>query len=149
MTESKFLTDSVLGITREVDIAIEGEVDGDPIVISVEIIERSRRASVNWVQQMIRKHLYLSTNLLLLASKSGFSQPATIAVEREGGHVQALTPEVIQVNGEAVVKNLYVDPQSRPPSYPTPPRTAGIHLVPATGSRARIVMSGFSETAAP
>ena len=81
MTESKFLTDSVLGITREVDIAIEGEVDGDPIVISVEIIERSRRASVNWVQQMIRKHLYLSTNLLLLASKSGFSQPATIAVE--------------------------------------------------------------------
>ncbi|MBE8523530.1 hypothetical protein ILP97_39605 [Amycolatopsis sp. H6(2020)] len=109
VTESKLLTDSVLGITREVDIVIEGEVDGEPIVISVEVIEHGRRASVNWVQQMIRKHLYLPTNRLLLVSKSGFSQPAMIAVEREGGRVQALTPEVIQVDGQAVVKSLYVD----------------------------------------
>jgi len=31
------------------------------------------------------------------------------AIEREAGRVQALTPEVIEIDGEAVVKHLFVD----------------------------------------
>jgi hypothetical protein len=46
VTESKLLMDAVLGVEREVDIVIEGELDGEPIVISMEVIERNRPASL-------------------------------------------------------------------------------------------------------
>jgi hypothetical protein len=109
VTESKMLRDSFLDIDREVDIVIEGAFDGEPMVISVEVIEHRRAATLPWVEQMLRKHRNLPTNRLLLVSKSGFSSNALVAIEREAGRVQALTPEVIEVNGEAVVKHLFAD----------------------------------------
>jgi hypothetical protein len=109
VTESKMLRDSVLDIDREVDIVIAGKFDGEPMVISVEVIEHRRAATLPWVEQMLRKHRDLPTNRLLLVSKSGFSGNALAAIEREAGRVQALTPEVVEVNGEAVVKHLFVD----------------------------------------
>lgn len=109
VTESKMLRDAVLEIEREVDIVIEGEFDGEPMVVSTEVIEHGRVATLPWVEQMLRKHRDLPTNRLLLVSKSGFSGNALAAVEREAGRVQALTPEVIEVNGEVVVKHLFVD----------------------------------------
>lgn len=109
VTESKMLHDAVLDIEREVDIVIEGEFDGEPVVISVEVIEHSRVATLPWVEQMLRKHASLPTNRLLLVSKSGFSGNALAAIDREAGRVQALTPKVIELNGEAVVKHLFVD----------------------------------------
>jgi hypothetical protein len=108
VTESKMLRDAVLG-EREVDIVIEGEFDGEPMVISVEVIEHGRVATLPWVEQMLRKHRDLPTNRLLLVSKSGFSHKALTVIEREAGRVQALTPRVIEVNGEVVVKRLFVD----------------------------------------
>ena len=74
ITESKELRDDRLGIDREVDIVIEGELDGEPMVISVEVVEHGRPATLPWVEQMLRKHRNLPTNRLLLVSKSGFSQ---------------------------------------------------------------------------
>jgi hypothetical protein len=109
ITESKELRDAVLGIDREVDIVIEGELDGEPMVISVEVIEHGRPATLPWVEQILRKHRNLPTNRLLLVSKSGFSPKAVAAVEHEAGRVQALTPEVIEVDGEVKVKSLFVD----------------------------------------
>jgi hypothetical protein len=108
VTESKFLRDAVLGNEREVDIVIEGNLDGEPIVISIEVREQQRPATLNWVQEMIQKHRNLPTNLLLLVSRSGFSRAALSAIDREA-NVQALIPEVIEVDGEAVVRRFYVD----------------------------------------
>jgi hypothetical protein len=109
VTESRFLRDAVLDVEREVDIVIEGELDGEPMIISIEVIERSRPATLPWVQEMIQKHRDLPTNRLLLVSQSGFSQSAQAAVDRQAGRVQAVTPEVIEVDGQAVVKRLYLD----------------------------------------
>lgn len=109
ITESKMLRDAVLDIEREVDIVIEGKCDGEPMVISVEVIEHGRVATLPWVEQILRKHRDLPTNRLLLVSKSGFSGNAQAAIQREAGRVQALTPEVIEINGEAVVKHLFFD----------------------------------------
>ena len=71
ITESKFLRDAVLRIDREVDLVIEGEFDGEPVVVSIEVNERGRRAGLPWVQEMIRKHRNLPTNRLILLSKAG------------------------------------------------------------------------------
>jgi hypothetical protein len=109
VTESKMLRDAVLDIEREIDIVIEGEFDGEPMAISVEVVEHGRVATLPWVEQTLRKHRDLPTNRLLLVSKSGFSGKALSAIEREAGRVQALTPEVIEVDGEEVVKHLFVD----------------------------------------
>ncbi|MFJ7213507.1 hypothetical protein [Amycolatopsis sp. NPDC098790] len=109
VTESKFLVDKVLGIEREVDVVIEGELDGEPIVICIEVIERSRPADVTWVQGMLQKHLNLPTNRLLLVSKAGFSRSAITAVDRAGDRVQALTPKLVEADGEAAITNFYMD----------------------------------------
>jgi hypothetical protein len=109
ITESKFLRDAVTGIEREVDVVIEGEFDGEPMVISAEVIEHKRPATLTWVEQMLRKHRDLATNRLLLVSKSGFSANALALIETEAGRVEALSPELVEVDGSAVVKRLYVD----------------------------------------
>ncbi len=109
VTESKLLVDKVLGIEREVDVVIEGDLDGEPIVISIEVIERGRPADVTWVQGLLQKHLNLPTNRLLLVSKSGFSRSATVAVDRAGDRVQALTPKLVETDGEAVITTFYMD----------------------------------------
>jgi hypothetical protein len=44
VTESKMLRDAVLDIECELDIVIEGKFDGEPMVISVEVIELVRRS---------------------------------------------------------------------------------------------------------
>jgi hypothetical protein len=51
VTESKFLHDPVVG-EREVDIVVEAEADGDPVVISLEVNQKGRPASVEWVEQI-------------------------------------------------------------------------------------------------
>jgi hypothetical protein len=102
--ESKFLRDAVLGIEREADIVVEGEFDGEPMVISIEVIERGRPAALSGMQEMIAKHRGLPTNRLVLVSKSGFTRNALAAVGREAGRVQALRPELIMVDGQPVVK---------------------------------------------
>jgi hypothetical protein len=64
VTESKMLRDAVLDMNREVDIVIEGEFEGEPVVISVEVVEHGRVATLPWVEQMLRKHRDLLTNRL-------------------------------------------------------------------------------------
>ncbi len=54
VTESKLLRNRVTGYEREVDVVIEGRLDGEPITISVEVIEHNRPASVEWVERMLK-----------------------------------------------------------------------------------------------
>jgi hypothetical protein len=109
VTESKLLRDAVLGIEREVDIVVEGKFDGEPVIISLEVIEHTRPATLTWVEQIISKHRNLPTNRLLLVSKSGFTPNALAAVDREAGRVQALKPELITNDGQPVVKQLFIE----------------------------------------
>jgi hypothetical protein len=134
VTESKFLRDVVLGIEREVDIVVEGEFDGEPVVVSLEVIEHSRPASLTWVEQMIGKHRNLPTNRLLLVSKSGFTRNALAAVDREAGRVQALRPELITRDGQPVVKSLFADAIKYAPT--------GCNLHVRFGGDERIVVRG-------
>jgi hypothetical protein len=115
VTESRFFYDPVLG-PREVDIVVEAAVDGDQIIISLEVNERGRRASVEWVEQQIEKHRRLPTNKLVLVSKAGFSRRALTRVGLEEGKVEALQPEIIAVDGEPVVKRLFVDSMKYEPT---------------------------------
>lgn len=109
ISESKFLFDTQLKLNREVDVVIEGDFDGEPVVTSIEVVERSRPAGLPWVQEMIAKHRYLPTNRLVLVSKSGFTKTAIAAVDAEGGKVQAVTPEIVMVEGKPAIRSIWSD----------------------------------------
>lgn len=64
------------GAKREVDIVIETVVARQPIMIGIECVDKNRRATVEWVEQMHGKHSRLPTNQLVLASRRGFARPA-------------------------------------------------------------------------
>ncbi len=108
VTESKMLRDA-RGIDREVDVVVEGDFDGDRVVTSMEVIEHARPASITWVEQQIAKHRYLPTTRLVLVSKSGFSGRALTTVAAEGGWVEAVRPEAVEVDGELVLDKLFID----------------------------------------
>ena len=74
--ESRELLDRVTGTLREVDIVIESAVGDYPVFISVECCDRSRPATVEWVEQQHGKHANLPTNKLILVSRSGFTRSA-------------------------------------------------------------------------
>ncbi len=95
VTESKELFDPQLNTTREVDVVVEGDFDGEPVVTSIEVMQHGRPASLPWVEQQIGKHQHLPTNLLVLVSKSGFSQNALARVAAEGGWVQTMSPRPV------------------------------------------------------
>lgn len=76
VTESKMLKDLVTGREREVDVCIETEVTSHPLVVSIECTDRTRVASVKWVEEMKAKHEHLATNALVLISRKGFSAEA-------------------------------------------------------------------------
>ncbi|GIF48190.1 hypothetical protein Afe04nite_27290 [Asanoa ferruginea] len=118
VSESKLMCDPDLG-EREVDIVVEAEADGDAIVISYEVNQRSRRASVDWVEQQIDKHRRLPTHKLVLVSRAGFSRTALTRVALEHGRVEALTPEIVMVDGQQVIKRLYADSVNYTPTHYT------------------------------
>jgi hypothetical protein len=115
VTESKFLHDPVVG-EREVDIVVEAEADGDPVVISLEVNQKGRRASVEWVEQLIEKHSRLPTNKLVLVSRAGFSRTALTRVALENGKVEAIQPKIVTVDGQPVVQRLFTDSITHKPT---------------------------------
>jgi hypothetical protein len=74
--ESRELRDRVTGAAREVDVVIESAVGDYPVFVCVECCDRSRPATVEWVEQQHGKHASLSTNKLILVSAAGFTQTA-------------------------------------------------------------------------
>src|SRR5205085_7116871 len=74
VTESKLLRYRAANVDREIDLVIEKQVGDYTITIGIECQGRGRVANVEWVEQMITKHQTLSTNKLILVSKSGFTE---------------------------------------------------------------------------
>jgi hypothetical protein len=88
---SAMLTDARTGHEREVDVVIRSESAGYEVLVSVEAVGRTRKATVEWVEQQLRKHEDLPTNKLVLVSEKGFYKPARELAESEGA--VALAPE--------------------------------------------------------
>lgn len=74
--ESKMLIDQKTGAKVEVDVCIETVIAGNNVRIAVECTKLGRKATVEWVQRMLGKHESLPTDVVVLASSSGFSKNA-------------------------------------------------------------------------
>jgi hypothetical protein len=90
--ESALLENRLTHERREVDVVIRTEVPvGYPVVISVEATRRRRKATVEWVEQLVEKHRFLPTDKLILVSSGGFSAAARATAEANGA--LPLSPE--------------------------------------------------------
>jgi hypothetical protein len=90
VAESELMTDRATGEPREVDIVVRSRVGEHEIVVSVECLEHSRKATVSWIEQMITKHQALPTHKLVLVSASGFTVPAIAKATALGIEVLSL-----------------------------------------------------------
>jgi len=88
--ESRFLEDGATGDQREVDVVIETKKPA-LLLIGVECNSSTRRATVEWVEQMIGKHLMLPTNRLILLAKAGFTDQAKRKAQAFGIETLTLT----------------------------------------------------------
>ena len=89
--ESALLVNRLTGEQREVDVVIRSETAGHPFVIGVEASALGRKASADWVEQMVGKHKNLPTDKLVLVAEGGFTRQATELAAAEG--VITLSPE--------------------------------------------------------
>ena len=64
------------GKPREVDVVITSNTAGYEQITSLEVSKTKHRRNVLWVEQLIKKHEHLPTNLLVLVSDAGFSREA-------------------------------------------------------------------------
>lgn len=74
--ESKLLIDQKTGAKVEVDVCIETSIAGNDVRFAIECTKLGRKATVEWVQRMLGKHESLPTDVVVLASSSGFSKNA-------------------------------------------------------------------------
>jgi hypothetical protein len=84
VTESKMLLNRLTGRMVEVDIVVEGQVGGSPIVIGIECTGTGRRASVEWVDRMRGKHEHLPVDKTILVCRRGFTKEALLAAKANG-----------------------------------------------------------------
>ena len=89
--ESALLPDRETGEKREVDIVLRSRLVDYPIILSVEVRDRSRPAGSGWIEEMAGKHQALQTNKLVLVSRSGFTKPAI--VKAKAREIETLTIE--------------------------------------------------------
>ena len=115
--ESKLLKDRITGTLREVDIYIEGKVGGQSVAVSVECRDHARRVDISWVEAMKAKHERLATNLLILASRIGFTQEATDVARTYGIVTVALHdvsttdfPRMLSESSKLWIKSFTVSP---------------------------------------
>ena len=90
ISESKMMRDRLTKRFREVDVVVEGKVGSQRVFVSIECRDHQRVADVGWVDAMKAKHDRLDTNVLLLASRSGFTQEARDVASKYGIEVFSL-----------------------------------------------------------
>jgi hypothetical protein len=73
---SAMLPNEATGALREVDMVIRGKQAGYELIVSVEAVGLSRKADIQWVEQMVGKHADLPTNQLVLVAQKGFGRKA-------------------------------------------------------------------------
>ena len=69
---------------REVDVVVRSTNGGQPYILSVEAAGRKRKATVEWVEQLLHKHSRLETSQLVLVAEAGFSEDARNLAIAEG-----------------------------------------------------------------
>jgi hypothetical protein len=87
--ESALLRDKRTDKNREVDVLLRSKVGEYPILLAVEVVDRSRPAGTTWVEEMSAKHADLPTDKLVLVSGSGFAGPAVTKARSLG--IETLT----------------------------------------------------------
>ncbi|NMG68140.1 hypothetical protein GPA19_24735 [Azoarcus indigens] len=90
VSESKMMRDRLTKRFREVDVVVEGKVGSQRVFVSIECRDHQRIADVSWVDAMKAKHDRLDTNVLLLASRSGFTPEARDVASKYGIEVFTL-----------------------------------------------------------
>ena len=85
------MIDKETGEEREVDILLKSKFGDYSVLLSIEVIDRSRRAGSGWVEEMSGKHKALPTDKLVLVSRSGFTKPALKKAKARG--IETLTIE--------------------------------------------------------
>jgi hypothetical protein len=91
--ESRMLTELDSDHQREVDVCIEGTFAGHHTLIGIECRDHDRKQDVSFVESMHAKHSHLPTDILILASSSGFTK---LAVERaKKANIRAITPSQV------------------------------------------------------
>lgn len=115
--ESRMLQDRITGKMREVDVCITGDVGGHNLIVSLECVNRSRKADVTWVEQMKEKHARLPTNMLVLYASAGFTAEAVALAKASGIEAVALeqveegyVTELMGRSGDMVVVRYRLDP---------------------------------------
>jgi hypothetical protein len=74
---SAMVPNRLTGELREVDVLLRSSTPpGYETVIGIEAASRSRRAAVDWVEEMIAKHKNLPTDKVVLVSERGFTEQA-------------------------------------------------------------------------
>ena len=76
---SAMLKSRSTGQPREVDVVIRAKQAGYEVIVSVEAVGRSRKATRQWVDEMVGKHADLPTSKLILVSEKGFTKDARAA----------------------------------------------------------------------
>lgn len=76
---SAMLPSRSTGALREVDVAIRAKQAGHEVIVSVEAVDRSRKADRPWVDSMVGKHADLPTSKLVLVAQKGFTRDARAA----------------------------------------------------------------------
>jgi hypothetical protein len=93
--ESAMLTNRLTGKKREVDVVVRSTTAGHEFVIGVEASSRQPNPiSVEWVEQMIAKHINLPTDKVVLVSESAFTAQARDLAIKE--YMVPIAPETLQ-----------------------------------------------------
>jgi len=104
VVESAMVPDCFGGSEQEVDVLIEEPVGMINMLIGIECRDRSRPASIEWVQQMRGKHEH-RTDKLVLVSRSGFTRGGLEEAEKYGIEVMDLG-EAYETDWNVVVNKL-------------------------------------------
>jgi hypothetical protein len=88
--ESSYLPHIDTGQQREVDVVIRSKIAGYEVIVSVEATRSGRKADVEWMERMLKKHEKLPTSQLVLVSEAGFTPNAEM--QAKAGHAVTLKP---------------------------------------------------------
>ncbi len=86
------------GNAREVDVVVEGSVNGVDVCVSFEVTRQADKPGIAWAEQQITKHQKLPTSQLVLVSWNGVTRGALGAIEA-APNVTLWVPELMEAEG--------------------------------------------------
>lgn len=89
VTESRMVTDADTGVQREIDVCLESDAGGIPVVVAIEVREHKRPQDVKWIEELWGRYSQ-SGYRVVAVSKSGFNRPAKAKATARGIHLLTL-----------------------------------------------------------